>query len=47
MARHLGYMSRLFSSGDIDENDVENADETHFIISMDNGKVLRLHRRLK
>lgn len=40
VARHLGQMSRLLSSGEVDENDLGNADETHFIINLDNGRTL-------
>lgn len=32
-----------FQSGALDENLVENADETHFVINMDNGKMLGFH----
>ena len=27
-------------SGNLQESDVENADETHFLINMDNGRTL-------
>ena len=29
---HLGTLSRQFASGALDENDIGNADETHFLI---------------
>lgn len=38
VAYHLGMLHRQFSSGELDEDNVENADEAHFIISMENGK---------
>lgn len=37
---HLRNMKREFQSGEIHENDVENADETQLVINMDNGKIL-------
>jgi hypothetical protein len=40
IAYHLGVVSREFQSGALDESLVENADETHFVINMDNGKTL-------
>jgi len=40
IAYHLGTPSREFQSGILDENTVENVDETHFVINMDNGKTL-------
>ena len=40
VAVHLGTVSGLFSSGKLEENFVENADETHFIINVDNGRTL-------
>lgn len=40
VAYHLGVLSRLFTSGELSEDDVENADETHFVINMDNGCTL-------
>ena len=40
VAFHLGTLKREFETGTIDENDVENADETHFMINMDNGRTL-------
>lgn len=36
----LGCVARELSSGLLNECDVENADETHFIINVDNGKTL-------
>jgi hypothetical protein len=40
IAYHLGVVALDFQSGALDENLVENADETHFVINMDNGKTL-------
>lgn len=40
VAYHLGEMQRAFESGELDEDDVENIDETHFVINMDNGLTL-------
>ena len=40
VAHHLGTVSGLLSAGKMDENDVENADETNFIINVDNGRTL-------
>jgi DDE superfamily endonuclease len=40
IAYHLGVVACEFQSGALDENLVENADETHFVIKMDNGKTL-------
>lgn len=40
VAYHLGQLKRAFLDGDLDENCVENADETHFVFNMDNGKTL-------
>eukprot|EP00474_Spongospora_subterranea_P005517 CRZ05975.1 hypothetical protein [Spongospora subterranea] len=40
VAFHLGEVGRRFRSGDLDENLVENVDETHFVINMDNGRTL-------
>jgi DDE superfamily endonuclease len=38
VSRHKG--QREFESGELDENFVENGEETHFIMNMDNGKTL-------
>ena len=35
---HLRMLSRELQAGTVDESDLENADETHFIINMGNGK---------
>lgn len=35
---HLGQLKRGFESGKLAENERENADGTHFIFNMDNGK---------
>lgn len=40
VAFHLGKIKRAFENGDIDEDNIENADETHFVFNMDNGKTL-------
>lgn len=40
VASHLGTMCGLLTSGKVDESNLENADETHFIINVDNGKTL-------
>jgi hypothetical protein len=40
ISHHLGMVGREFQSGLIDEEMVENLDETHFVINMDNGKTL-------
>ena len=36
----LGIMKRSFESNLIYENDVQNMDETHFVINVDNGRTL-------
>lgn len=40
VAKHLGEMQRMLSDGSVDENDLGNADETHFQVNMDNGRTL-------
>lgn len=40
VAYFLGNVARQFSSGELVEENVENADETHFIINMDDGRTL-------
>ena len=40
VAYHMGELKRGFRSGDLDENLVENMDETHFIVNVDNGRTL-------
>lgn len=40
VAAHLGNISGLFAANKLEENDVENADETHFVINVDNGRTL-------
>jgi hypothetical protein len=37
---HLGMLHRGFASGELDENLIENMDETHFVINVDNGRTL-------
>ncbi|RLN69414.1 hypothetical protein BBJ28_00022260 [Nothophytophthora sp. Chile5] len=40
VAVHLGKVKRGFESGVLNEDTIENIDETHFIIDFDNGKTL-------
>jgi hypothetical protein len=40
VAVHLGKLTRDFESGAINEDNVENGDETHFCINLDNGRTL-------
>lgn len=40
VAYHLGTLSCMMTAGEIHENDLENADETHFIMNMDKGPTL-------
>ena len=40
VAFHLGALSRQFASGVLDENNIGNADETHFPITVDNHRTL-------
>lgn len=42
VAFHLGELKRGFESGLLNETRIENADETHFVFNMDNGKTLGL-----
>lgn len=42
IAFHLGSLKRGFESGYLNEDRVENADETHFVFSMDNGRTIGL-----
>ena len=37
---HLGVLKRGFDSGLFDENLMENIDETHFVVNMNNGRTL-------
>lgn len=37
VAFHFGCMKCILRSGEVDEKDIENDDETHFTINMDNG----------
>jgi hypothetical protein len=39
-AYRLGVLQRGFQSGVFDENLIENLDETHFTVNMDNGRTL-------
>jgi len=38
IAAHLGTMKREYESGSLNEDLVSNADETHFVFNMDNGR---------
>ena len=40
VAFHLGTLSRQFASGLLDENHIGNADETNFLINLDNHRTL-------
>ena len=40
MVYHLGVLKRSFDSGLFDENLMENIDETHFVVNMDNSRTL-------
>lgn len=40
VAFHLGEVQRGFANGSLNENAIENIDETHFIVDFDNGKTL-------
>ena len=40
IVHHLGVLKRGFDSGLFDENLMENIDETHFVVNMDNGRTL-------
>ena len=40
IAYHLGVLHRGFQNGVFDKNLMENLDETHFMVNMDNGKAL-------
>ena len=40
VAYFLGTIAKEFQSGQLDECNVDNADETHFLINMDNGRTL-------
>jgi hypothetical protein len=37
---HLGVLQRGFQSGEFDENVMENLDELHFVVNLDNGHML-------
>lgn len=37
---YLGNVSRMFNNKELDEDLVENMDETHFVVNFDNGKTL-------
>ena len=40
VARHLCLLKHGFDSGYLDKNDMSNAEETHSMVNMDNGKTL-------
>lgn len=40
VAFHMGVLKRGFECGELNEDCVENADETHFVFNMDNGRTL-------
>ena len=40
IAFHMGELQRGFIQGDLHDDLVENVDETHFIVNMDNGRTL-------
>ena len=40
VATHLGELRNMLTSGEVDENYLGNADETHFVINLDNGRTL-------
>ena len=37
---HLELLQRKFASREFDENFIENLDETHFVVNLDNGQIL-------
>ena len=37
---HLGVLHRGFESGVFDDNLIENVDETHFVVNLDNSRTL-------
>ena len=41
---HLGVLQKGFESGLFDENLMENVDETHFVVNLDNGHTLGFKR---
>jgi len=40
----LGVLQRGFASGELDKNLMENLDETHFVVNLDNGRTLGFRR---
>jgi hypothetical protein len=40
VARHMGVLMRDFENGVLDENCVENGDESHFVINLESGQTL-------
>ena len=40
IAFHLGQSHQGFASGELDKNLIENMDETHFVVNVDNGRTL-------
>ncbi len=45
MVFHLGELKKGIESGQLNENHIENADETHFVFNMDNGRTVGLDLR--
>ena len=43
-AYYLGILQRGFASGEFDKNLMENLDETHFVVNLDNGRTLGFHK---
>lgn len=44
IAYHLGQLKRGVESGELEEDYIENADETHFVFNMDNGRIIGFRR---
>lgn len=42
VAYHLGQLKKGFERGELEEDCIENEDETHFVLNMDNGRTLGL-----
>ena len=41
VATHIGVLCNMLTSGEVDEKDLGNADETHFVINLDKGRTLK------
>jgi hypothetical protein len=39
-AYHLGVLQKGFQTGDFNENVMDNIDETHFVVNLDNERTL-------